>query len=144
VKRPDRQTKLAEARRAPWLFVVTQCDVTSECSTFNKIHCRLAAPVSHRVSKKLVEWVLCGGGYWIFPSPRVNLVVWILLFHCFFPIYLFLTSPGTRGKQRWWRYETTHTASVGSGDSVTCCSSMLYQRSPRLERFVASTGRTQH
>lgn len=80
-------TIFPEARRTPWLLLVTQCDVSSECFTFNKIHCRLTAPVSYRVSQKQVECVLCGGS----PSPRVNLVVWIFSFRSFFFLYIFST-----------------------------------------------------
>jgi hypothetical protein len=122
-------TKLAEARRTPCLPLVTQCDVSSECFSFNKIHCRLAAPVSYRVSQKQVECVLCGGS----PLPEsesssVNLFVSFF----FFPVYLFLASPGSQGVWRWRCWETTRAASVGSGDSVECWRSMLFQQSRRL------------
>lgn len=74
-------TKFAEARRTPCLLLVTQCDVSSEWFSFNKIHCRLAAPVSYRVSQKQVGCVLCGGS----PLPEsesssVNLFVSFFFF----------------------------------------------------------------
>lgn len=77
--------EVCRSKEKPWSLVVTQCDVRSECS-FNKIHCRLAAPVSYRVSQNQVGCVLCGGS----PLPEsesssVNLFVSLFFSYISFP-----------------------------------------------------------